>query len=118
VTRARSLGSAHRGLTAFLVQRVTSIYLAGFTVYLIAYLLLNPITDHASWSAYFNSGIVRLVWAMFFISVLAHVWVGMRSIYMDYVHATWLRFTISLITAFVLIALALWSADILLWGSA
>jgi succinate dehydrogenase / fumarate reductase, membrane anchor subunit len=117
VTRARSLGSAHRGLTAFLVQRVTSIYLAVFTVYLLVYLILYPVNDYAAWSAYFSSGFVRLVWAMFFASLFAHAWVGMRSIYMDYLHATWLRFTVSLVTAFGLIALAFWAAEILIWGS-
>jgi succinate dehydrogenase / fumarate reductase, membrane anchor subunit len=114
VIRARSLGSAHRGMTAFLVQRVTSLYLGGFTIYLIVHLLLNPMSDYARWTAYFASGAVRLAWALFVASLLAHVWVGLRSIYMDYLKPMWLRFTVSLFTAFGLIALAVWGAQILL----
>ncbi|MBI3898599.1 MAG: succinate dehydrogenase, hydrophobic membrane anchor protein [Gammaproteobacteria bacterium] len=116
MTRSRPLGSAHRGLTAFLVQRVTSLYLGGFTIYLIVYLLLNPIKDYAAWTGYFSAGAVRLAWAIFIVSLLAHTWVGLRSIYMDYLKLTWVRFTVSLLTALALIAMSLWAAQILIRG--
>jgi succinate dehydrogenase / fumarate reductase, membrane anchor subunit len=118
VNRARPLGSAHRGLVSFLVQRVTSIYLGGFTVYLVVHLLADPIRDYAAWKEYFAAGAVRLAWAIFIASLLAHVWVGLRSIYMDYVKPAALRFSVSLLTALALIAMALWSAQILLQGAA
>lgn len=116
MTRARPLGSAHRGVAGFLVQRVSSLYLAGFVIYFVGYLLLRPVKDYAAWNSYFSSGAVRLAWAIFFASLLAHVWLGLRSIYMDYLHPTWLRFTVSLATAFVLMALAFWAAHLLLRG--
>lgn len=116
MTRARPLGSAHRGTAGFLVQRISSLYLAGFVIYFIGYLLLRPIADYAAWNAYLSSGTVRVAWAIFFASLFAHVWLGLRSIYMDYLHPIGLRFTVSLITAFVLIALAFWTAQILLRG--
>lgn len=116
MSRARPLGSAHRGTTAFLIQRLTSVYLAGFTIYLIAYLILSPRGDYASWTAYFASGSVRLGWGIFFATLLAHVWVGLRSIYMDYLKPTWVNFTVSTLTAFALIACAFWAAQILIRG--
>lgn len=116
--RARPLGSIHRGVAGFLVQRISSLYLAGFTIYLIGYLILRPVRDYGAWSAYFSSGAVRLAWGIFFASLLAHVWLGLRSIYMDYLHPAWLRFTVSLVTAFILIALAFWAAQILIRGVA
>jgi succinate dehydrogenase / fumarate reductase, membrane anchor subunit len=117
VTDARSLGSAHRGVAGFLAQRISSLYLAVFAIYFVVYLLLHPIKDYAAWSAYFSSGAVRLAWGIFFASLFVHVWLGLRSIYMDYLHATWLRFSVSLVTAFILIALAFWTAQILLRGA-
>ncbi|HEX9812438.1 MAG TPA: succinate dehydrogenase, hydrophobic membrane anchor protein [Burkholderiales bacterium] len=115
---ARSLGSSHRGVTAFLVQRITSLYLALFTVYVVFWLASKPASDFAGWSAYFESGLVRMAWGLFFASLLAHAWVGLRSIYMDYLKAMWLRFTISTLTAFGLMAVALWCAQILIRGAA
>ncbi|MFL6647729.1 MAG: succinate dehydrogenase, hydrophobic membrane anchor protein [Sulfurifustaceae bacterium] len=114
--RPRPLGSAHRGVAGFLVQRISSLYLAGFTIYLIGYLVLQPAQDYGSWRAYFSSGAVRLAWGIFFASLLAHAWLGLRSIYMDYLKPMWVRFTVSLLTAFALIALAFWSAQILVQG--
>lgn len=119
MSRARALGSAHRGMAAFLVQRITSLYLGGFTVYLVVRLIVdNPLKEYASWVGYFASGPVRLAWGMFFASLLAHAWVGLRSIYMDYLKPTWLRFTVSTLTAFGLVAVALWCAQVLIRGAA
>lgn len=114
----RPLGSAHRGLTAFLIQRLSSIYLGGFTIYLVVYLIVNPIQNYAAWSSYFSAGSVRLAWAIFIASLLAHIWTGLRSIYMDYLKTMWVRFTVSTVTALILIALAFWGAQILLRGFA
>lgn len=119
MSRGRSLGSAHRGVAAFLVQRVTSLYLGGFVIYLVGQLLFaNPLKAYVDWTAYLSSGSVRLAWGLFFASLLAHAWVGLRSIYMDYLKPVWLRFTVSTATAFALVALALWCAQILMQGVA
>lgn len=112
--RARSSGSAHAGLMEWLLQRVSSLYMAGFVVYIVVYFSIAPIHDYVAWKAWFASGPVRLAWALFFLSLLVHIWIGLRSIYMDYLHPLWLRFSVSLLTAFGLLALGLWSAQILL----
>ncbi len=116
MNRTRSLGSAHRGLMEWLVQRVTSIYLGGFTIYLIVYLALTPVKNYVTWTAYFAHGAVRLAWGLFFLSLLLHAWVGLRSIYLDYLHPAWLRFTATVSTAVAMIALGFWAAHILLRG--
>lgn len=110
----KSTGSAHAGMLPWLWQRVTSIYMAGFVVYVIVHLSLAPIRDHAAWQAWFAIGYVRLAWAIFILSILVHAWIGMRSIYLDYLQPLWLRFSISLFTALGLLALGLWAARILL----
>lgn len=111
-------GSAHAGLGAWLVQRVTSLYLAGFAVFLLLRAGLEPESDFAVWRAWFGNGAVRVAWAIFFLSLLLHAWVGLRSIYMDYLHPPWLRFTASAVTAVALLALGLWAAEILWWVAA
>jgi len=98
----------------WLLQRVSSLYMAGFVVYLILRFAASPVSDYAAWKSWFAGGVVRLACALFILSLLVHAWVGLRSIYMDYLHPLWLRFSISLLTAFGLLALGLWSAQILL----
>lgn len=114
----RSAGSAHAGLVSWLLQRVTAIYLGGFVVYVVLRLALNPIRDHAAWQAWFAAGGVRLAWALAIGSLLVHVWIGMRSVYLDYLHTLWVRFTVSFFTALGLIALGLWAVEILLQAGA
>jgi succinate dehydrogenase / fumarate reductase, membrane anchor subunit len=108
--------SRRLALAEFLVQRLTSLYLAGFTVYLVVRLVACPLADHAAWTAYFAGAWTRLAWAVFFASLLAHAWVGLRSIYMDYLHAAWLRASAEWLTAFALIAFTIWSTLILIRG--
>ncbi len=110
----RVAGSAHAGLGEWLVQRATSVYLAGFLVYLVLRFALDPLADYAGFRAWFALGPVRIAWGLFFLSLLAHAWVGMRSVYMDYLHPAGLRLAATLLTAFGLLALALWAAHILL----
>lgn len=112
--RVRSAGSAHTGLTEWLWQRVTSLYMGGFVIYAIAHLSLSPAHDYAAWKAWFAAGYVRIAWALFLASILIHAWVGMRSIYLDYLHPLWLRFGVTFLTALGLLALALWAVQILL----
>ena len=114
----RSSGSAHAGMMEWLWQRMTSIYMAGFVVYVLVHLSMEPVRDHAAWKAWFAIGYVRMAWAIFILSILVHAWIGMRSIYLDYLHPLWLRFSISLFTALGLLALGLWAAQILLMVNA
>lgn len=114
VERVRPTGSAHAGLIEWLWQRLTSIYLAGFVVAVVAYLGLYPIRDFTAWQAWFALGYVRLAWALFVLSLLVHAWIGLRSIYLDYLRPVWLRVTVTLLTLLGLAALGLWAAEILL----
>jgi succinate dehydrogenase membrane anchor subunit len=111
--RTRSSGSAHAGLMEWLLQRVSSLYMAGFVIYVILAFSLSPVHDYLAWRSWFTSVPVRLAWALFLLSLLAHAWIGLRSIYMDYLHPLWLRFSVLLLTAFGLLALGLWVGQIL-----
>jgi succinate dehydrogenase / fumarate reductase membrane anchor subunit len=110
----RSTVSARAGFTEWLLQRVSAIYLAGFCVYLAVRFLASPITSHKDWLAWFEHGGVRMAWALAIASLLIHAWTGMRSVYLDYLKPLWVRFTVQVLTALALSAMALWSAQILL----
>jgi len=110
----RPAGSARAGLGSWYIQRVTSLYLAGFMIYLILRLGLDPMPDYPAWRAWFERGPVRLAWGLFFVSLLVHAWIGLRNVFMDYLRAAVLRFIASMLTGFGLLTLALWAAQILL----
>jgi succinate dehydrogenase / fumarate reductase, membrane anchor subunit len=114
----RFLGSAHAGLGEWLVQRVSALYLAGFVLWLLAHFLLSPPADYPTWKTWLGQGGVRLAFALAYISVLAHAWVGMRSVFLDYIKSAGLRLLLQLLLAVMLMALALWAGQILITEAA
>ena len=108
------LGSVHAGTSGWLVQRLTSLYLAGFVVFIAIEFVRADAYDFASWRAWWDSVPTRAAAGVFIISLLLHAWVGMRSIFLDYLKPVWLRLAASVATALLLVLLALWGVRILL----
>ena len=112
--RPRTIGSAGSGFGEWLLQRLTALYLTGFTLWLAWCLAVNPPADYPAWTRWFGLGGVRLAFALFYVSALVHAWVGMRSVYLDYAKPLWVRALVQLLTIIGLLALGLWAAQILL----
>ena len=106
--------SAHCGLGEWLVQRLSAVYLGGFAAWLGARLVLWPPADYPAWRLWMSGDGVRLAFAVFFLSVLLHAWVGMRSVFLDYLKPLWLRFAVQVLVGLALIGLAFWAMQILL----
>ncbi len=106
--------SAHSGLTEWLLQRATSVCLAAFLLYIVIRLVVDPPADYPAWRAWFGQGGVRIAWALAFAALLIHAWIGLRSVFIDYLHSLALRLLCYLLTALGLLAMALWCAQLLL----
>lgn len=100
-----TLGARHRGLTEWLVQRATAVYLAGFGLFVLVRLGWAPPPDPVAW---FGATGMRIAMVLFWWTVLAHAWVGLRSVYLDYLGPLWLRLIASGLTLLGLGVLALW----------
>ncbi len=114
MTPTRLTGSVQHGFGQWLLQRLTAMYLAVFAIWLATAVILDPPAGFSAWKAWFAYGPVRLAFALAFMSMLVHAWIGMRSVFLDYLKPLWLRILMHLLTAVFLTALALWSAHILL----
>lgn len=112
----RRTGSARSGLGEWLLQRITALYMAAFGLVAAAYLLAAPLADYAQWQAWLSGDVVRISLVLFFVSALVHAWIGLRSIYMDYLRPAWLRFSVLFLTLLALLAQGIWAGNILLWG--
>ncbi|MEK6551294.1 MAG: succinate dehydrogenase, hydrophobic membrane anchor protein [Pseudomonadota bacterium] len=111
---ARPNPSAHSGFTEWLLQRTTALYLAGFLLYVMVRLGIDPPADFTAWRTWFDQGLVRIAWAVAFASLLIHAWTGLRSVFIDYLRSTPWRFICYLVTALGLLSLALWCVQLLL----
>ncbi|OGI41781.1 MAG: succinate dehydrogenase, hydrophobic membrane anchor protein [Candidatus Muproteobacteria bacterium RBG_16_64_11] len=112
---ARDLGSARAGLNGWLAQRISALYLGGFSLFATLRLLLDPIADYPGWRGWLGGGAMRVALAIFLLAVIVHGWLGLRSVWMDYLHSDGCRFLASVVTGLVLLTLALWSVQIVLW---
>ena len=106
---------AHYGLRDWLLQRVTAVLMAIYTVVLVATLLVRAPSTHQEWRALFTGPFMRLATMLFLVALLYHAWVGLRDVLMDYVKPLYLRLSLQALVATVLLFYLVWSASIL-WG--
>jgi succinate dehydrogenase / fumarate reductase membrane anchor subunit len=102
------------GLRAWLVQRLTAVYLLGFTLFLLAHLSRGAPVFFEAWRSWVLSPGIRVAWVLFFVALLLHAWVGMRDVILDYVHPLAVRLALLAVVAAGLLATGVWMVEILL----
>ncbi|MBL0140709.1 MAG: succinate dehydrogenase, hydrophobic membrane anchor protein [Betaproteobacteria bacterium] len=112
---AKNPVGAHYGLGAWLLQRLTAVLMAAWTVFMLALVLWSPPASYSDWKAMFSGSFVRLATMLFFLALLYHAWVGVRDIVMDYVKPTGLRLALQTLAGTALVFYLVWSVSIL-WG--
>ena len=80
VTSVTSL--SRTGLSDWLIQRVTAIVLLAYFI-VIAYQLMGSV-DYTSWRLLFNQTWMKVFTLMAALSLAAHSWIGMWSVFTDY----------------------------------
>jgi succinate dehydrogenase / fumarate reductase membrane anchor subunit len=106
---------AHYGLGDWLLQRLTAVVMALFTIVMFGCLILQAPHGYAEWKAVFSGVTMRVITMLFIGALLYHAWVGMRDILMDYLGATSIRLTGQTLVGLALIVYLVWAASIL-WG--
>ena len=114
MTRRYAVG-AHYGLMDWLLQRLSAVVMAVYTLLVLAIVLWNGGIDHAQWTDLFGHGGFKLASFLFMVALLYHAWIGVRDIVMDYLKPVSVRLTALFLIAFFLIACFAWSVAIL-WG--
>lgn len=101
------------GLRAWLLQRLSAVYLLLFLVYLAIHFAYAPASDFPRWQAWLADPRVNLATGLFILSLLVHAWVGMRDVVMDYVRHTGLRVGLVAVVGLTLAGCGLWSLRVL-----
>lgn len=104
------------GLRAWLVQRLTAVYIFLFIVFLLFHFLLDPPHSYQAWRAWVGNPVVSILAAVFFVALLLHAWVGVRDVIMDYVHPLGVRVSLLALLGSGLLAAGAWVLRILLTG--
>jgi succinate dehydrogenase / fumarate reductase, membrane anchor subunit len=84
--RVRHLGSAHDGLREWRVQRLTALALIPLGLYFAASMLRLATSGRMTATEWLASPVSALLVILFVLAGLAHMLVGLRSVFLDYVH--------------------------------
>jgi succinate dehydrogenase / fumarate reductase membrane anchor subunit len=84
--RVRHLGSARDGLREWRLQRLTALALIPLGLYFTASLLRLATSDRLTAAEWLSSPVPALLVILFLLAWLAHMLIGLRSVFLDYVH--------------------------------
>lgn len=113
VTNVTSLGRS--GVYDWMMQRVTAVVLALYSLFILGFLVLTPEIGYGEWKALFESTCVRIFSLLAIISLALHAWVGLWTVSTDYIKPTGIRFVFQAVCGLVTFIYVVWSAQIL-WG--
>ncbi len=102
------------GLRAWLLQRLTAVYMIGFIVFLLAHFATDAPQSYELWRAWMMRPEVSIATFVFFTALLMHAWVGIRDVVLDYLQPMIVRVPVLAIAGFSLLAMETWIARMLL----
>ena len=105
-------------LRAWLIQRISAVYLAGFVLYLIIHFVIQPNASNAEWRAWLAQPAIAMAGTGFFVALALHGWVGVRDIILDYIPVLALRLLLLGMSGALLAASGLWAVRLLMVNTA
>jgi len=101
------------GVSDWVVQRVSAVVLALYTLLLVGFFLATPDVTFSNWHGLFSQTWMKIVSLASLIALCAHAWVGMWTISTDYLKAALVRFIFQVVSAGFIFAYLVWGIDIL-----
>ena len=105
---------AHYGLRDWLAQRVTAALMVLFTFVVLAQVLFTKgDMGYYKWAGIFASQWMKVLTFVVILSLIYHVWVGMRDIWMDYIKPVSVRLACQVFTIVWLVGCMGWAIQVL-----
>ncbi|MBL4851723.1 MAG: succinate dehydrogenase, hydrophobic membrane anchor protein [Gammaproteobacteria bacterium] len=99
---------------AWLLQRLTAVFMLACFIAVIFYFLLSPPQNYSEWRGMVTATPVALSSILFFMAISLHAWIGLRDIVIDYVHRFSLRVLLLGLIFIMLFGQTLWLFLVLL----
>lgn len=121
VTAVTSFGRS--GLYDWLIQRVSAVVMAAYTIFLVGFIVNTPEMSFEIWQGLYNQLWMRIFTLATLLSIAAHAWIGLWAVLTDYLtnrlmgaKATVLRLIAQVILGVVTLTYVVWGIEIL-WGA-
>lgn len=97
-----------QGMRAWLLQRITALYIAIFSLSTMVWIIFNLPLNYDAWFTLLSQPLMLIATVIFYISIFIHAWVGIRDIFLDYVKPSGVRVVLLTLLAFFLIVMTVW----------
>lgn len=107
------LNLSRNGLTDWLIQRVSAIFIGSYALYLLFFFMSHPELQFEQWHGLFHSvcfGVATIVALLF---VLAHAWIGLWTVLTDYVKPVFLSLLLQVGLVLLLLFYLVWGLMII-----
>ncbi|WED43190.1 succinate dehydrogenase, hydrophobic membrane anchor protein [Legionella cardiaca] len=103
------------GLKDWLIQRVTSIYFAIYSMFLLGYLLFHPQLNYVEWYGLFHHVGFKIASLIALFAMSLHAWIGVWTVTTDYIKCTAIRLSVQMLVVLWLLGQFVWGLMIM-WG--
>ena len=97
-----------QGMRAWLLQRLTAIYIAIYSLSLITWIVSNLPVNFTNWYELLSNPIILITTILFYLSLFIHAWVGVRDVLVDYAKPSSVRFILLTALALFLTVMTMW----------
>lgn len=101
------------GFRDWIAQRVTALLIGIYAVFVVSYLLCYHPLYYAQWHNLYSQVWMKLATFIVLLSVLWHAWIGLWTVFTDYVKPTALRLVLNILVILVLVACVGWGFEIM-----
>lgn len=103
------------GLKDWLIQRITAVYFAIYTLVIMSYIICHTTLQFESWQMFFEPLWFKIATVLALFALLLHAWIGIWTVTTDYLKCTSLRLAVQIVIALTLGCELFWCLTIV-WG--
>ena len=103
------------GLKDWLIQRVTAVFFAVYSLFLLGFLFMHPQLLYSQWEALFHETWFQIASVIALLMLSLHSWIGIWTITTDYMKCTAIRLSVQMLVALLLFWQFVWGFMIV-WG--
>jgi succinate dehydrogenase / fumarate reductase membrane anchor subunit len=95
------------GLGDWLLQRVSALVMGAYAIFLVVFFVLHCPMTYATWKSLFSCLWFELATTVVLFSLLGHAWVGIWTVFTDYIKCASLRVVLEVLLILFLLVLAI-----------
>lgn len=108
-------GLTGSGMKDWYIQRLTAFILLLYVIFLVVFCVSHSPVNYLVWHDLFSQLWVKIFTLLAAFSMIFHAWVGIWTIFTDYIHCSKLRGTLMTLVTIAFFAMIVWSI-VILWG--